>query len=66
MTALRLANLSSFLRDVRQELKGVLWPTRASTVRFTLVVVIVSLVVSFVTGVFDFGVAFLVERFLLS
>lgn len=62
---LRLASLGSYLREVRQELKGVQWPTRAATVRFTLLVVLVSLAVAVGTGIFDFFLSFLVDRFLL-
>lgn len=65
MTILRLASASSFLREVRQELKGVQWPSRTTTVRFTVLVVLVSLVFAFATGALDFMLAFLVDRFLL-
>lgn len=63
--ALRLANIGSFLRDVRQELHGVQWPTRVATVRFTALIIIVSVVVAAVTGVLDVGLSALVGRFLL-
>lgn len=62
---LSLANLGGFLRDVRQELKGVQWPTRDTTVRFTALIVIVSAAVAIGTGFFDFALSTLVERFLL-
>lgn len=56
--------MGTFLREVRQELRGVQWPTRAATVRFTALIVIVSAVVAFVTGLFDVGLAGLVNRLL--
>lgn len=59
------ANIVSFLRDARRELRGVQWPTRVTTMRFTVLIVIVSGVVAMVTGIFDFGLAALAERFLL-
>lgn len=63
--ALRLANIGGFLRDVRQELRGVQWPTRQTTIRFTLLIVGVSAAVAIGTGLLDFGLSALVERFLL-
>lgn len=63
--ALRFANIGGFLRDVRQELRGVQWPTREATVRFTVLIVVVSAVVAAVTSLFDFGLAAVVERLLV-
>lgn len=63
--ALRFANIGGFLRDTRQELRGVQWPTRATTIRFTLLIVGVSAAVAIGTGLLDFGLSALVERFLL-
>ena len=65
MSMLRSLSFGSYLREVRQELRGVQWPTRAATVRFTLLVVVVSLGVAMVTGALDAVLAFLVQRFLL-
>ena len=62
---LRLASIGGFLRDARQELRGVQWPSRATTIRFTLLIVAVSAAVAIGTGLLDFGLAALVERFLL-
>ena len=44
-----------FLREVRQELKKVAWPTRSETATFTVVVMIVSAVVTAFTFGLDFG-----------
>ncbi|TSC72874.1 MAG: Protein translocase subunit SecE [Parcubacteria group bacterium Gr01-1014_38] len=62
--AFRLLSLVSFLREVRQELKGVQWPSREATVRFTALVIVVSAVVGLVTGAFDFLLTLAVERLL--
>lgn len=59
------AGMSAFLRDVRRELRGVQWPTRQVTVRFTVLIVVVSGVVAFATGALDFLLSALAERFLL-
>jgi preprotein translocase subunit SecE len=51
-----------FVREVRQELKRVAWPTRQETVTFTVVVLIVT---GFVTA-FAFGLDFLFKESVLK
>ncbi len=48
-----LSKLTSFLQESRQELARVNWPTRQETIRLTLVVISISLLVSFLLGAFD-------------
>jgi len=55
----------SFVREARQELKTVQWPARRETVRATLVILVVSAVVAAVTGAFDVGLVYAVEKILL-
>ncbi|OGH02219.1 MAG: preprotein translocase subunit SecE [Candidatus Levybacteria bacterium RIFCSPHIGHO2_01_FULL_37_17] len=43
-----------FLAEVRDELKKVVWPTRAEVIRLTGVVIIVSLIVGLFLGGVDF------------
>jgi preprotein translocase SecE subunit len=62
---LNVAQYSTFLREVRQELKGVQWPSRAATLRFTALVVAVTLVVAVVTGILDLLLVTVVERLVL-
>jgi preprotein translocase subunit SecE len=45
---------ASFLREVRDELKKVVWPTRAEIIRLTGVVIIVSVGVGIFLGGTDF------------
>lgn len=63
--ALSPAQFHGYLRDVRQELKAVQWPTRAATVRLTVLILVVSAVVAAATGALDAGLTFLLETFLL-
>jgi preprotein translocase subunit SecE len=44
----------TFLKEVRDELKKVVWPTRDEVVRLTMVVIIVSLIVGFYLGALDY------------
>lgn len=43
-----------YVRESRDELKKVTWPSRQTTVRYTLIVVGACLVVGFVIGGLDF------------
>lgn len=43
----------TFLREAREELKKVVWPTRKQLIQHTLVVIAVSLVVAAILGAFD-------------
>jgi len=44
-----------FIREVRQELKKVAWPTHQETTTFTVVVMIVTVAVTGITFGLDFG-----------
>jgi preprotein translocase subunit SecE len=43
-----------FLRQVKTELGKVVWPSRNDTVRYTLTVIVFSLVVALILGAFDY------------
>jgi len=42
-----------FIEGIRGELKKVTWPSRAETIRLTIVVVVVSLIVALYVGIID-------------
>jgi len=45
----------TYLREVRDELKKVTWPTRQQTMQKTTLVVVVSIVVGLYIGFLDYG-----------
>lgn len=47
-------NIKNFLRESRQELKRVNWPTRGETIKYTLFVIFFSIAVAAFLGVLDF------------
>ena len=57
--------LISFLKESRQELSHVNWPTREETTRLTLVVIFISLLVAFLLGAFDALFAYLLKLIVL-
>lgn len=46
---------SSFLREVSEELRKVVWPTRDEVIRLTTIVILVSLLVGLFLGGIDFA-----------
>ena len=56
-----MTRVFQFLRDVRSELLKVVWPTRQETVRYTITVIIFSLVIAGILGAADFGLLKLFE-----
>lgn len=52
-------NLVKFLKEVYEELKKVIWPSREQTIRYTILVIIVAVAV----GVFLGGLDYLLTAF---
>lgn len=57
--------LTNYLKEVRVELKKVNIPTKKETIKYTLIVIGLSLVVALFLGGLDFLFTFLVSKFLL-
>lgn len=53
--------LTTFLKEVQEELVKVVWPTRAEVIRLTTVVILVSLMVGLFLGSIDFLLTKLTE-----
>ena len=50
-----MSQFINYLKDTLAELKHVSWPTRAQTIVYTVLVVVVSLLTALFLGAFDFG-----------
>lgn len=55
-----------FFTEAKGELMKVNWPTQKELVRYTVLVVVISLVVAIFLGSLDTLFSYLVERFLLT
>ncbi len=44
-----------FLIEVKNELAKVVWPTRAETAKYTVIVIVFSIAVAAILGAFDYG-----------
>lgn len=45
---------ATFLKETREELKKVTWPTQAEVIRLTVIVIAISLLVGLFIGALDF------------
>ena len=59
------SKIAAFLNEVRLEMKKVNWPTRQETVRYTLLVIGVSLAVAVFLGGIDFAFTLILNKFVL-
>ena len=60
-----LPKIITFLKEVKVELKKVNWPTKQETIKYTLIVIGVSLTVSIFLGGLDFIFTWLLNKFIL-
>ncbi len=56
----------TFFKDVYGELLKVTWPSRQMVIRYTLLVIVFSLVVAVILGAADLGLLALAEKFFVS
>ena len=59
-----MSKLIQFIKESREEVQKVNWPSRQQTMNYTLVVIGVSLAVAIFLGGLDLGFAQLMERFI--
>lgn len=52
----------NYIKESKDELKKVVWPTKQELVRHTLIVIVISLVMAVFLGIFDFIFAEIVEK----
>jgi len=57
--------LINYIKDTREELKHVSWPTRQQSIVFTVVVIVISILVSIFLGFFDYIFSLILQKFIL-
>ncbi|HSX24591.1 MAG TPA: preprotein translocase subunit SecE [Candidatus Andersenbacteria bacterium] len=55
-----------FIRQAREELLKVTWPSRETTIRYTVVVILGSVAVGFLVGGMDFVLTKTLEAFIIK
>jgi len=57
--------ITTFLKEVRLEMKKVNWPSRQETIRKTMVVIGISVAIAIFLGAIDFILTTLLNKFVL-
>lgn len=50
-----MSTIFNFFREVKSELFKVVWPSRRDTLRYTITVILFSIIVSAILGAADYG-----------
>jgi len=54
--------LINYIKESKDELKKVIWPSRKETIKYTLLVIGISIVTAIFLGAIDFGLNIVVEK----
>ncbi|MCF7833726.1 MAG: preprotein translocase subunit SecE [Candidatus Pacebacteria bacterium] len=49
-----MSKITNYFKEVQGELKHVVWPSKLQTIHYTIIVVVLSVLVAYFLGVFDF------------
>jgi preprotein translocase subunit SecE len=49
-----MSKITEYFKETKTELKHVIWPSRSQTLYYTLIVIILSVVIAYYLGIFDF------------
>ena len=49
-----MSKITEYFKDTKAELKHVIWPSKNQTFYYTLIVIILSVVIAYYLGIFDF------------
>ena len=58
--------ITNWLSEVGSEVKKITWPTRDEAIRYTITVIVISIIVAAILGSFDFGFQYLLEKFVFK
>jgi len=59
-------SIIDYLRETKGELKHVTWPSRSQTLTFTAIVIVLSIIVAYFLGGFDFLFRLALEKLLIK
>jgi preprotein translocase subunit SecE len=49
-----MSKITEYFKETKTELKHVIWPSKNQTLYYTLIVIILSLIIAYYLGIFDF------------
>lgn len=60
-----LAKIKNFFKEVKTEAQHINWLSRKEVIKYTLIVIFLSLIVAIFLGFFDFIFSYLLSRFII-
>lgn len=57
-----MSKISEYIKETRGELKHVIWPSRSQTFYYTVIVIVLSIVLAYYLGIFDFIFSKILEQ----
>jgi preprotein translocase subunit SecE len=58
-----ISKITTFFKEVKMEMKKVNWPTKEETIRYTLIVIAISVVIAIYLGGLDFIFTTILNKF---
>ena len=49
-----MSKFTEYFKETKTELKHVIWPSRSQTFYYTLIVIVLSIIIGYYLGIFDF------------
>ena len=49
-----MSKITEYFKEIKAELKHVVWPSKNQTILYTLIVIVLSVLVAYFLGIFDF------------
>lgn len=49
-----MSKATEYFKETKTELKHVIWPSRSQTIFYTIIVIVLSVVIGYLLGLFDF------------
>jgi preprotein translocase subunit SecE len=49
-----MSKITEYFKETKTELKHVIWPSRRQTLYYTLAVIVLSVIIAYYLGIFDF------------
>lgn len=59
-------SIASFLKETKNELTHVVWPSRRRTIAYTVIILVLSLVLGYLLNGFDVGFRALLGHFIIK
>lgn len=66
MSVVKKSRFKGFFKDVGQEIKKVIWPTKEQLIKNTVTVIVVCIIMGVIIWLFDVGLSELIRAFVLG